>query len=128
MIGYLWARVRKQPIIELYYDSENELKFYNLEASWTSKQLLYCFPWRISNEVWQIDLLLLLNKPHRCCKIALGVIHKKVHGVAKLLLLPAQTSTVSLSYYPSKHIYVGHYQPTSETPLEWRFTGAPTVA
>ena len=25
-------RVRKQPIIELYFESENELKFYNLEA------------------------------------------------------------------------------------------------
>ena len=25
-------RVRKQPIIALYYESENELKFYNLEA------------------------------------------------------------------------------------------------
>ena len=25
-------RVRKQPIIALYFESENELKFYNLEA------------------------------------------------------------------------------------------------
>ena len=32
MIGCLWTRVRKQPIIELYFESENELKFYNLEA------------------------------------------------------------------------------------------------
>ena len=30
MIGYLWTR--KQPIIALYFESENELKFYNLEA------------------------------------------------------------------------------------------------
>ena len=32
MIGCLWTRVRKQPIIALYFESENELKFYNLEA------------------------------------------------------------------------------------------------
>ena len=34
MIGCLRTRVRKQPIIALYFESENELKFYNLEA-WT---------------------------------------------------------------------------------------------
>ena len=28
----LAARVRKQPIIALYFESENDLKFYNLEA------------------------------------------------------------------------------------------------
>ena len=32
MIGCLWTRVRKRPIIALYFESENELKFYNLEA------------------------------------------------------------------------------------------------
>ena len=32
MIGCLWTHVRKQPIIALYFESENELKFYNLEA------------------------------------------------------------------------------------------------
>ena len=32
MIGWLRTRVRKQPIIMLYFESENELKFYNLEA------------------------------------------------------------------------------------------------
>ena len=32
MIGCLWTSVRKQPIIALYLESENELKFYNLEA------------------------------------------------------------------------------------------------
>ena len=32
MIGCLWTRVRKQPIIELYFESENKLQFYNLEA------------------------------------------------------------------------------------------------
>ena len=32
MIGCLRTRVRKQPIIALYCASENELKFYNLEA------------------------------------------------------------------------------------------------
>ena len=33
MIGCLRAHVRKQPIIALYFESENELKFYNLKAS-----------------------------------------------------------------------------------------------
>ena len=32
MIGYLRTRVRKQPINALYFEFENELKFYNLEA------------------------------------------------------------------------------------------------
>ena len=32
MIGCLRTHVRKQPIIVLYFESENELKFYNLEA------------------------------------------------------------------------------------------------
>ena len=32
MIGCLWTRVRKQPMIVLYFEFENELKFYNLEA------------------------------------------------------------------------------------------------
>ena len=33
MIGCLWTRVLKQPIIVLYFESEAVLKFYNLEAS-----------------------------------------------------------------------------------------------
>ena len=32
MIGCLRTCVRKQPIIALYFMSENELQFYNLEA------------------------------------------------------------------------------------------------
>ena len=32
MIGCLQTRVRKQPIIALYFESETVLKFYNLEA------------------------------------------------------------------------------------------------
>ena len=32
MIGYLQTRVRKQPIIALYFESENEHRFYNLET------------------------------------------------------------------------------------------------
>ena len=32
MIGCLRTHVRKQPIIALYFESENELKFYNIEA------------------------------------------------------------------------------------------------
>ena len=40
MIGCLRTRVRKQPIIALYFESENELKFYNLEAMETLKWVL----------------------------------------------------------------------------------------
>ena len=32
MIGCLRTPVLKQPIIALYFESENKLKFYNLEA------------------------------------------------------------------------------------------------
>ena len=32
MIGCLRTRVRKQPIIALYFEFENDLKFYNLGA------------------------------------------------------------------------------------------------
>ena len=32
MIGCLQTRVRMQPIIALYFESETVLKFYNLEA------------------------------------------------------------------------------------------------
>ena len=32
MIGCLWTRVRKQPIIALYFEFETVFKFYNLEA------------------------------------------------------------------------------------------------
>ena len=31
-MGWLRTRVRKQPIIALYFKSENVLKFFNLEA------------------------------------------------------------------------------------------------
>ena len=34
MIGYLRTRVRKQPIIAIYFEFETVLKFYNLWASW----------------------------------------------------------------------------------------------
>ena len=39
MIGCLRTRVRKQPIIELYFESENEIKLDNLEA-WMQNLLL----------------------------------------------------------------------------------------
>ena len=37
MIGCLRTRVRKQPIIAFYFESENELVFYNLKARSGSK-------------------------------------------------------------------------------------------
>ena len=45
MIGCLRTRVRKQPIIALYFESENELKFYNLEA------------WCLARKMWSSLLL-----------------------------------------------------------------------
>ena len=45
MIGCLRTRVRNQPIIALYFESENVLKLYNLEASTkTSMNLLIHIP------------------------------------------------------------------------------------
>ena len=41
MIGCLRTRVRKQPIIALYFESETVLKFYNLEAI-SAVGLRYC--------------------------------------------------------------------------------------
>ena len=40
MIGCLRTCVRKQPIIALYFEFENELKFYNLEA-WESSKAIW---------------------------------------------------------------------------------------
>ena len=37
MIGCLRTRVRKQPIIALYFEFESEIKFYNLEARQVAK-------------------------------------------------------------------------------------------
>ena len=42
MIGCLRTRVRKQPIIALYFELENELKFYNLET-WIQREKAPCF-------------------------------------------------------------------------------------
>ena len=53
MIGCLRTRVRKQPIIALYFESENELKFYNLEARARIYKLLV----RIEN--WEALIVLL---------------------------------------------------------------------
>ena len=40
MIGCLRTRVRNQPIIALYFELENELKLYNLEARNLLKNLV----------------------------------------------------------------------------------------
>ena len=40
MIGCLPSRIRKQPIIALYFEFETLLKFYNLEARKVRKILL----------------------------------------------------------------------------------------
>ena len=41
MIGCLRTRVRNQPIIALYFESENVLKLYNLEARKLNKFTLF---------------------------------------------------------------------------------------
>ena len=43
MIGCLRTRVHKQPIIAPYFESENELEFYNLEASIAKKPYSFVF-------------------------------------------------------------------------------------
>ena len=44
MIGCLRTRVRKQPIIALNFEPENELKFYNLDTNPDEVQIVrwYC--------------------------------------------------------------------------------------
>ena len=49
LIGCLRTHVRKQPIIALYYEFENELKFYNLEA-WLA-------PKKTSQHYWLLNKL-----------------------------------------------------------------------
>ena len=45
MVGYLRTRVRKQPIIALYFESETVIKFYDFEARKTIKiKQLALFP------------------------------------------------------------------------------------
>ena len=44
MIGCLRTRVRNQPIIALYFESENELKFYNLEVTVSAMWLFLTMP------------------------------------------------------------------------------------
>ena len=42
-MSFILRRVHKQPIIALYFESENELKFYNLEA-WCARDGLVVKP------------------------------------------------------------------------------------
>ena len=51
MIGCLWTHVHTQQIIALYFESETELKFYNLQA-WS---LIL-----IDHEIFSMVILLLL--------------------------------------------------------------------
>ena len=44
MIGRLRTRICKQPIIALYFEFENELKFYNLEARFYTLLLYLSIP------------------------------------------------------------------------------------
>ena len=53
MIGCLRTRVRKQPIIALYFEFENELKFYNLEACFDGRVILST---QIPNHTFRLGL------------------------------------------------------------------------
>ena len=55
MIGCLRTRVRKQPIIAFYFESENELKFYNLEAWNHAVEFIICVHdpiFKVMVELW----------------------------------------------------------------------------
>ena len=75
MIGCLRTRVREQPIITLYFESENELKFYNLEA-WSTVVQLKKRDWIQNLMCWRI-----CQKFHEIIKH--GILHLKItdHGV-----------------------------------------------
>ena len=69
MIGFLRTRVRKQPIIALYFESETVLKFYYLKAKFINEKHV-CFT--VSELVQMIYLFLQLNahseeNPHWNC-------------------------------------------------------------
>ena len=48
MIGCLRTHVRKQPIIAIYFEFENELKFYNLMAELSSKKPLSSIRYKVA--------------------------------------------------------------------------------
>ena len=54
MIGCLRTGVRKQPIIALYFESETELRFYNLMA-WSNLQHLQIYT-SFANEVMVFEM------------------------------------------------------------------------
>ena len=49
MIGCLQTRVLKQPTITLYFEFENELKFYNLEARLSRMRLQKLSSWHFNS-------------------------------------------------------------------------------
>ena len=54
MIGCLRTRVRNQPIIALYFESENVLKLYNLEARFPYwHQLLISLPRILTKTIYE---------------------------------------------------------------------------
>ena len=59
MIGCLWTRVRKQPIIALSFEFETVLKFYNLGAR-NYKQCILFMLWLMHVYEWA-DGIILLN-------------------------------------------------------------------
>ena len=71
MIGCLRTRVRKQPIIALYFESETVLKFYNLESSTIKAVWIQCLAqehntvpqWRTEPDTPQFQIEHYLTEP-----------------------------------------------------------------
>ena len=61
MIGCLRTHVRNQPIIALYFESENELKFYNLEEGFEAIKLEYSLRLKIKCNDWLLYLRFILS-------------------------------------------------------------------
>ena len=114
MIGCLWTRVRKQPISALYFESENGLKFYNLEACSTyimrgsvnfrqggGMQLSMKFQLLIRNEI-------LKNKDFACFPLIRYCIHYaikclKSHSIRNLIIRKTDPSEIEGSYNIRPH-------------------------
>ena len=64
MIGCLQTHVRKQPIIALYFESENELKFYNLEA-WVVNPLVLQTIFEEFYLIWAWQPFLSCDREHK---------------------------------------------------------------
>ena len=77
MIGCLWTRARKQPIVALYFESETVLKFYNLETRFLYFSCLL--------DAWCHVAVIAVCLFHEALWVGLKCVIVAIHGHAHLL-------------------------------------------